>query len=230
MPLLRQQEVHGVFELLSSRTHAFEERDVTALQRLGEMIHTADQPRRSGKAGPNATRHRKHPGARPVSPHEIGPSGATSGGLSCTDQGWQCAAGLSGEPTDSPGGHGGVNNCDGCGFPVSGGENFAWTGASRPPGRDHSPVWYAETRPMRVGSGRPHGPEESWSSSHNRSLEPWWWRRLRLLFGLASRSRPFLLLMERRRPRPSMHRPVIWRARTRRSIAMWTGYPAAARV
>jgi putative methionine-R-sulfoxide reductase with GAF domain len=41
MPLLHEQEVTGVFELLSDRTHAFEERDVIALQRLGEMIATA---------------------------------------------------------------------------------------------------------------------------------------------------------------------------------------------
>jgi GAF domain-containing protein len=41
MPLLREQEVTGVFELLSDRTHAFEERDIVALQRLGEMIGTA---------------------------------------------------------------------------------------------------------------------------------------------------------------------------------------------
>jgi len=41
MPLLREQKVTGVFELLSDRTHAFEERDVVALQRLGEMISTA---------------------------------------------------------------------------------------------------------------------------------------------------------------------------------------------
>jgi hypothetical protein len=41
MPLLHDQDVTGVFELLSDRTHAFEERDIVALQRLGEMIGTA---------------------------------------------------------------------------------------------------------------------------------------------------------------------------------------------
>lgn len=38
MPLLREQEVIGVFELLADRPSAFEERDVTALERLAEMI------------------------------------------------------------------------------------------------------------------------------------------------------------------------------------------------
>jgi len=41
MPLVREQEVIGVFELLSGRAYAFEERDITALQRLSEMILTA---------------------------------------------------------------------------------------------------------------------------------------------------------------------------------------------
>jgi putative methionine-R-sulfoxide reductase with GAF domain len=41
MPLVYEQEVVGVFELLSDRAHAFAERDMVALERLGEMIHTA---------------------------------------------------------------------------------------------------------------------------------------------------------------------------------------------
>jgi putative methionine-R-sulfoxide reductase with GAF domain len=41
MPLVREQELVGVFELLSGKAHAFEERDIAALERLGEMIQTA---------------------------------------------------------------------------------------------------------------------------------------------------------------------------------------------
>jgi putative methionine-R-sulfoxide reductase with GAF domain len=41
MPLVCEEEVYGVFELLSSRPHAFEERDYVALNRLAEMIQTA---------------------------------------------------------------------------------------------------------------------------------------------------------------------------------------------
>src|SRR5580692_9292702 len=40
VPLIREQEVIGVFELLADRANAFEERDVTALERLGEMVQT----------------------------------------------------------------------------------------------------------------------------------------------------------------------------------------------
>ncbi len=41
MPLVHEEEVYGVFELLSGRPRAFEERDYIALNRLAEMIQTA---------------------------------------------------------------------------------------------------------------------------------------------------------------------------------------------
>ncbi len=41
MPLIREPEVIGVFELFSGRVNAFEERDTLALQRIAEMILTA---------------------------------------------------------------------------------------------------------------------------------------------------------------------------------------------
>jgi hypothetical protein len=41
MPIVSEQQVLGVFELFSSTPHAFEERDLLALQRLSEMVETA---------------------------------------------------------------------------------------------------------------------------------------------------------------------------------------------
>jgi len=41
MPLVNGQEIVGVFELLSGNANAFEERDLNAMERLGEMIETA---------------------------------------------------------------------------------------------------------------------------------------------------------------------------------------------
>src|SRR4029077_5345222 len=38
VPLIREQDVIGVFELLADRPFAFEERDITALERLAEMV------------------------------------------------------------------------------------------------------------------------------------------------------------------------------------------------
>jgi hypothetical protein len=41
MPIISERQVLGVFELFSGNPHAFDERDVSALQRLGEMVETA---------------------------------------------------------------------------------------------------------------------------------------------------------------------------------------------
>ena len=40
-PLVREQKVIGIFELLSGKAYAFEERDINAVERLGEIIQTA---------------------------------------------------------------------------------------------------------------------------------------------------------------------------------------------
>ncbi len=41
MPVVHDEQVLGVFELLSGKPRAFEERDIAALQRLSEMVETA---------------------------------------------------------------------------------------------------------------------------------------------------------------------------------------------
>ncbi len=41
MPIVTEQQVLGVFELFSGRAHAFEQRDISALQRLGGLVETA---------------------------------------------------------------------------------------------------------------------------------------------------------------------------------------------
>ena len=41
MPLLRDEEVIGVFELFSDKANVFETRDLVALERMGTMVHTA---------------------------------------------------------------------------------------------------------------------------------------------------------------------------------------------
>src|SRR6266704_358369 len=41
MPLLRGDEVIGVFELFSDQANVFETRDLAALERMGAMVHTA---------------------------------------------------------------------------------------------------------------------------------------------------------------------------------------------
>ena len=43
MPMVHDDEVLGVFELFSGKTNAFGERDLSAVQRLGQMVETAVQ-------------------------------------------------------------------------------------------------------------------------------------------------------------------------------------------
>jgi putative methionine-R-sulfoxide reductase with GAF domain len=61
MPLLREEEVYGVFELIADRPRAFEERDLVALERLAEMIQTAvehaEAAKRVDKLGGQAALH-----------------------------------------------------------------------------------------------------------------------------------------------------------------------------
>jgi len=52
MPLVRGPEVIGVFELLSATPQAFEERDLSALARLGEMVETAMEHAEAAKQTP----------------------------------------------------------------------------------------------------------------------------------------------------------------------------------
>ena len=41
MPLIRQNEVIGIFEVFSNKPRAFQERDLLALERMGDMVNTA---------------------------------------------------------------------------------------------------------------------------------------------------------------------------------------------
>ncbi len=41
MPLVRDGDVVGIFEIFSAQPHAFHERDLQALERMGEMVNTA---------------------------------------------------------------------------------------------------------------------------------------------------------------------------------------------
>jgi hypothetical protein len=52
MPVVHDDEVLGVFELFSGKAHAFGERDLSALQRLSEMVETAVRLARATEAIP----------------------------------------------------------------------------------------------------------------------------------------------------------------------------------
>jgi putative methionine-R-sulfoxide reductase with GAF domain len=142
MPLVREDEVNGVFELLSDRTSAFEERDLTALERLGEMIQTAVEHAQAAERAPKeiagkenkpsvppvaaelaaqlAAQTKIEPAAAKVSPApatttEVPPAAVAAGERPVTKES---------EPKVLLGEPGNIGKCASCGFPVSAGRAF----------------------------------------------------------------------------------------------------------
>jgi len=64
MPVVHDDEVLGVFELFSGKAQAFGERDLTALQRLGEMVQTAVTLARTAEGFPAQIETAKTPAAQ----------------------------------------------------------------------------------------------------------------------------------------------------------------------
>src|SRR5215469_7545732 len=56
MPVVNDDEVLGVFELFSGKAHAFGERDLSAVQRLSEMVETAVRLARAAQSLPEKLR------------------------------------------------------------------------------------------------------------------------------------------------------------------------------
>jgi len=133
MPLLHEQEVTGVFELFSDRIHAFEERDVIALQRLGEMIATAIDHANAvkrGIQGVSAESSEEHdvsaPGAAPeagAAAVEAQPARKDPGPV--PDQNTKATTESSPSPPETSVEAvrpmlANIGKCQSCGFPVSG--------------------------------------------------------------------------------------------------------------
>lgn len=145
-PLLRGPEVIGVFELLSGRPSAFEERDILALQRLGEMIQTAvehaenaallpgDALSNAAPAGGNDQKQEPQNAVQNVAPPTpevavIAESGLASGPL--LSNGLVIPSGAVANPAaavelPSPASsiRIAISKCQACGFPISGGRKL----------------------------------------------------------------------------------------------------------
>jgi putative methionine-R-sulfoxide reductase with GAF domain len=131
MPLLKDGEVNGVFELLSERPYAFEERDINALERLGEMIQTAvghAQAAERADAGfgepvaAEATKETALAEKQPAAAAASNPAGVITEVVNtpATEEKPPLQAAttpLSAAPSS-------VNKCAQCGFPVSGGRTL----------------------------------------------------------------------------------------------------------
>ena len=125
VPLIREQQVIGVFELLADRPHAFEERDITALEHLAEMVQTglehADAAKRAHQeiAAKNdqVEAQRKPPEA------EIEKSSPAAAVASVPASEPQALKADRAEPVRPPE-LDKVRKCEACGFPVSEGRTL----------------------------------------------------------------------------------------------------------
>jgi putative methionine-R-sulfoxide reductase with GAF domain len=117
MPLVRGPEVIGVFELLSGNTNAFEERDLSALARLGEMVETAMENAESAKQ-PVSTTFFDEELTEPevaIVPLKLEPEPT---GVSTAAAAQPAKAS---QPSEAPLLERGlIGSCKSCGFPVSG--------------------------------------------------------------------------------------------------------------
>jgi putative methionine-R-sulfoxide reductase with GAF domain len=176
MPLLRDQEVSGVFELLSDRTHAFEERDIVALQRLGEMIGTAIDHAEAGKRALKGI-SAPLPGPPEISapsnqpPAEAQPSRveALAVGKETSSESAKIEADSLPSPqaTDAekvrpklPN----IGRCQACGFPVSGSRILCLDCEAAQASREQAPGSRTEAPAFLTGIGNP--PPESWLREH----------------------------------------------------------------
>jgi putative methionine-R-sulfoxide reductase with GAF domain len=118
MPLARGPEVVGVFELLSGATQAFEERDLSALARLGEMVETAMDHADAAKQAPSATFFEEELPAPEIGvvPLKLDPL-AVDEGISAPAIYPPAADKSTAAPMIE---RGTIGSCQACGFPVSG--------------------------------------------------------------------------------------------------------------
>lgn len=116
MPLVRGQQVIGVFELLSGNTQAFDEKDLTALERLGEMVETAIEQTEQTAQDSSTTFFDEAPPEVEVAvvPLKLDPGLSTAADESR-------APVRHGDHGEAPLlERGKIGSCRGCGFPVSG--------------------------------------------------------------------------------------------------------------
>ena len=117
MPLARGPEVVGVFELLSGTTQAFEERDLSALARLGEMVETAMDHADAARQAPSDTFFEEELPAPEIGvvPLKLDPLAVDEISAPAARPG---SDDKHGEPAMIE--RGTIGSCQACGFPVSG--------------------------------------------------------------------------------------------------------------
>jgi len=182
VPLIREQVVIGVFELLADRANAFEERDVTALERLAEMVQTglehADAAKRAlqeiAAKNEQAVAQQKEP--EPAEPAAEAPATAALE-IKEEDKPAAVASVLASEPAETievkaaqpepvpPKELDKIRNCEACGFPVSEGRTLCLDcEAARLSGDNPAPLASSQTPAFlaKLEARR----EQGWLGSH----------------------------------------------------------------
>jgi putative methionine-R-sulfoxide reductase with GAF domain len=167
MPLIREDEVNGVFELFSGRPYAFEERDVIALQRIAELIQTAvehaDAAQRAEKeiAGETIVAEEVEPAgvSPPAESIELAPKVETQTEVSITEEEG---------PTEVIVTRVNVAKCQACGFPISEGRALCVT--------CEAAQFEEGNVPSTVGP--------AFFSQYSSGKEQGWWRSNQYLIGM----------------------------------------------
>ena len=130
-PLVRNQEVIGIFELFSEKTRAFDEHDISAAQRLSEMVLTAmDQAEVDGWVAPAVAAEETATAAVPETDPQSSPETATEISTQETVvqdvvQRWsrpetaESPVPTAEEETQPAAVNANIGKCESCGFPVS---------------------------------------------------------------------------------------------------------------
>jgi hypothetical protein len=144
MPLVREEEVVGIFEIFSGQPHAFQERDIQALERLGDMVNTAlDQVMRprskpavgDGNAQKSLATSMPEKNTRPIAGAPVKPVEATVARIGVPSLETKLVApkeksreaevaATDAEEKVPPKAVAAIGTCASCGFPVSPGRAF----------------------------------------------------------------------------------------------------------
>lgn len=147
-PLLREEEVVGVFELVGDRASAFAERDVEVLTRLAEMALTAVEHAEAAQRALPAL-----PAAGDEAPAEdLVPETAGAEAEELSSPGAELLPTVSAEVAQ-------IGSCEACGFPVSQGRTLCVDCENAGRSGDAKPVPWNAT-----------GREESWFQTHSYTI------------------------------------------------------------
>ena len=172
VPLFREQEVIGVFELLADRPFAFEERDVTALERLAEMVQTAlEHAEAASRALPDIAAKNDQAAMEQMEQKQSAPAPAPavleksdSAAASTTPAEATALETKRPEPV-RPQELDKIRKCEACGFPVSEGRTLCLDcETARISGDNPAPLGSGQVPSFLSKLGTPR--EQSWLGSH----------------------------------------------------------------